>query len=135
MRVQELHPTRDLVMTLKGPSAAPNLDGSELRIGIVHARWNKAVIDALLAGAIARLKQLGVKEERIVVESVPGSFELPLGCKKYSNSMEFKVNADYIQVYCSIAGSTEHFCSRSDVALHYRSYSSSYTSTAVAWAI
>ncbi|KAG5722148.1 6,7-dimethyl-8-ribityllumazine synthase [Termitomyces sp. T112] len=67
---------------IKGISAAPQLDGSELRVAIVHARWNKTVIDALLAGAIAKLKEKGVKESNIVIESVPGSYELPLACSK-----------------------------------------------------
>lgn len=58
-------------------------DGSALRIAIVHARWNKEVIDALLAGAIAKLKERGVKDSNIVIESVPGSYELPLACQRY----------------------------------------------------
>jgi 6,7-dimethyl-8-ribityllumazine synthase len=59
-------------------------DGSLLRIAIVHARWNKPVIDALVAGAVAKLKERGVKDGNIVIESVPGSFELPLACSKYT---------------------------------------------------
>ena len=57
-------------------------DGSSLRIGIVHARWNKTVIDALVSGAVAKLKERGVKEHNIVTQSVPGSFELPLAASK-----------------------------------------------------
>jgi Riboflavin synthase beta-chain len=57
-------------------------DGSLLRVAIVHARWNKVVIEALVAGAIAKLKECGVKDSNIVVQSVPGSFELPLACSK-----------------------------------------------------
>jgi 6,7-dimethyl-8-ribityllumazine synthase len=57
-------------------------DGSPLRIAIVHARWNKTVIDALVAGAVGQLKERGVKESNIVIESVPGSFELPLAVSK-----------------------------------------------------
>jgi 6,7-dimethyl-8-ribityllumazine synthase len=57
-------------------------DGSPLRVAIVHARWNKPVIEALVAGAIAKLKERGVKDSNIVVQSVPGSFELPLACSK-----------------------------------------------------
>ncbi|KAG6867821.1 hypothetical protein C0993_010676 [Termitomyces sp. T159_Od127] len=68
--------------TIKGISTAPQLDGSDLRVAIVHARWNKTVIDALLAGVIAKLKERGVKESNIVIESVPGSYELPLACSK-----------------------------------------------------
>ncbi|KAF9261428.1 6,7-dimetjyl-8-ribityllumazine synthase [Marasmius fiardii PR-910] len=58
------------------------LDGSPLRVAIVHARWNKTVIDALVQGAITKLKESGVKESNIIVESVPGSFELPLACSR-----------------------------------------------------
>ena len=68
---------------IKGPSSSgESFDGSPLRIAIVHARWNKEVIDALLSGAIAKLRAMGVKEGNIVVQSVPGSFELPFACSK-----------------------------------------------------
>jgi len=70
-------------MGIKGTPAATKHDGSKLRIGIVHARWNDTIIQALLHGAIDQLKQSGVLEENIVVQSVPGSFELPFACSKY----------------------------------------------------
>jgi 6,7-dimethyl-8-ribityllumazine synthase len=57
--------------------------GSELRIGIVHARWNTKIIDALLDGTKKALKDAGVKEENIVVQSVPGSYEMPYAVKQY----------------------------------------------------
>ncbi|KAJ7827776.1 6,7-dimethyl-8-ribityllumazine synthase [Mycena olivaceomarginata] len=69
--------------TIKGlPESAVKHDGSALRVAIVHARWNTAVIDALVAGAVAKLKERGVKDSNIVVQSVPGSFELPLACQR-----------------------------------------------------
>ncbi|KAI0929006.1 hypothetical protein AcW1_006074 [Taiwanofungus camphoratus] len=69
--------------SIKGPApSSTRFDGSSLRIAIVHSRWNKTVIDALLAGAVAKLKEQGVKESNIVVQSVPGSFELPLACSR-----------------------------------------------------
>src|SRR6266404_2821472 len=64
------------------PQFTDKFDGSPLRIAIVHARWNKSVIDALVAGAVAKLKEAGVKEHNIVLQSVPGSFELPLACQR-----------------------------------------------------
>ncbi|KAH7889555.1 6,7-dimethyl-8-ribityllumazine synthase [Phlebopus sp. FC_14] len=67
--------------SIKGPSAN-HFDGSSLHIAIVHARWNKTVIDALVAGAVSKLKECGVKDTNIVVQSVPGSFELPLACSR-----------------------------------------------------
>ena len=74
--------------TIKGISfSESSLDGSSLRIAIVHARWNRPVIDALVAGAIAKLKQHGVKDHNIAIQSVPGSFELPLACQRYVFSL------------------------------------------------
>lgn len=67
--------------SIKGPSSA-QFDGSSLRIAIVHARWNKTVIDSLVAGTINKLKACGVKDSNIIVQSVPGSFELPFACSK-----------------------------------------------------
>lgn len=57
--------------------------GSELRIGIVHARWNAEIIDSLLSGAKKSLLDAGVKEENIVLQSVPGSYELPYAVQRY----------------------------------------------------
>ncbi|QPG75385.1 hypothetical protein FOA43_002739 [Brettanomyces nanus] len=83
-----------------------NLDGSKLKIAIVHARWNEEVIDSLVIGCINRLKELGVKEENIIVDTVPGSFELPMG------SAAVAVNASIdavISIGVLIKGSTMHF--------------------------
>jgi 6,7-dimethyl-8-ribityllumazine synthase len=57
--------------------------GSELRIGIVHARWNTKIIDSLVAGAKKALTDAGVKEENIVLQTVPGSYELPYAVQRY----------------------------------------------------
>lgn len=78
------HPTPTTMSeSIKGPAPPPaKLDGSPLRVAIVHLRWNKTVIDALVAGTIAKLKETGVKESNIVVQSVPGAFELPLASSK-----------------------------------------------------
>lgn len=68
---------------IKGPGKPQeHFDGSNLRIAIVHARWNRKIIDALLAGAIAKLKERGVPESNITIQTVPGSFELPFACSK-----------------------------------------------------
>ena len=68
---------------MKGLSQSnTQFDGSPLRIAIIHARWNQVIVDALVEGAITKLKERGVKEGNIIVESVPGSFELPFACSK-----------------------------------------------------
>ncbi|CAL1705589.1 unnamed protein product [Somion occarium] len=80
--------------TIKGPAPAPTqLDGSGLRVAIVHSRWNKTVIDALVAGTVSTLKAQGVKESNIAVQSVPGSFELPLACSKVISGSHVQAGA------------------------------------------
>lgn len=68
--------------SLKGP-APQHHDGSGLRIGIVHARWNTTIIEPLLAGTKAKLLEAGVKESNIVIQSCPGSWELPIAVQRY----------------------------------------------------
>ena len=58
--------------------------GTGLRVGIIHARWNTKIIDALVHGSKKSLLASGVKEENIVVESVPGSYELPFAVQRYA---------------------------------------------------
>lgn len=81
-------------------------DGKSVRVGILHARWNKEIIDALVAGAIARMTSMGVLEENIIVESVPGAYELPFGTEKFFGKHEVDV---VISIGCLIKGSTMHF--------------------------
>ncbi|KAF3934041.1 hypothetical protein ABW19_dt0202946 [Dactylella cylindrospora] len=66
----------------KGPGESQKLDGSSLRVAIVHARWNSTLIEPLVAGAVTRLKALGVLPENIVIQSVPGSWELPVAVQR-----------------------------------------------------
>ena len=56
--------------------AEPSGDG--LRIGVALARFNQAVTDRLLAGALEALVHHGVADDAIDVVLVPGAFELPL---------------------------------------------------------
>ncbi|WZH39698.1 67-dimethyl-8-ribityllumazine synthase [Fusarium acuminatum] len=70
-------------MSLKGPSPQHH-DGSGLRIGIVHARWNSTIIEPLVTGAKEKLLAAGVKESNIVVQSCPGSWELPIAVQRYA---------------------------------------------------
>ncbi|KAF9926904.1 hypothetical protein BGZ75_007956 [Mortierella antarctica] len=63
--------------------AAVHQDGSNLRILIVHTRWNSPIVDGLVKGAQkAMIEQHNVKPENIVLEAVPGAYELPFAAKK-----------------------------------------------------
>jgi len=59
-------------------------DGSGLHIGVAAARWNQAITDRLVDGAVSRLRELGVDE--ITVLRVPGALELPLAAQKLAEA-------------------------------------------------
>jgi len=58
--------------------ATPDLDGGDLRIAIVVARFNEDVTRRLLKGAQEALQRHGVAESEVDVFWVPGSLELPV---------------------------------------------------------
>jgi 6,7-dimethyl-8-ribityllumazine synthase len=81
---------------LKGPGAPQTHDGSALRVAIVHARWNTTIIDSLISGTKKSLLASGVKEENIVIESVPGSYELPLAVQRVYSASQIQSTASTV---------------------------------------
>lgn len=76
------------------------------RFALVAARFNSAIVDALIAGAVDGLKRHGVAEEAIDVVRVPGSFEIPPVAKRLAAS------GGYAAVICLgaiIRGDTDHY--------------------------
>lgn len=57
------------------------IDGAPFTVGIVAARFNSTLVDALLARALAVLAAAGVKGKRITVVRVPGSHEVPVAAQ------------------------------------------------------
>ncbi|AET37769.1 lumazine synthase RIB4 Ecym_2009 [Eremothecium cymbalariae DBVPG len=86
-------------------------DGSSLKIAILHARWNKNIIDALVSGAVKTMQSLGVKEQNIHIESVPGSYELPFAASRLVAKAEARgVHYDaIIPIGVLIKGDSMHF--------------------------
>lgn len=76
------------------------------RYGIVVADWNNHITYALLDGAIDALKSNGVKEENIVVQHVPGTFELTYGAKFQISRLHLDA---VIVIGCVVRGDTPHF--------------------------
>jgi len=79
-------------------------DGTGLTIGIVAARYNQEVVDALVDGALAVLSERGAKAEPIL--SVPGSYEIPIAAQALADKGD--VDA-VICLGCVIKGETAHF--------------------------
>lgn len=82
------------------------LDGTGLRVGLVKARWNSEIVDRLEAGVDRGLLHLGVPASDIVVETVPGSFEIPMACSILARSGS--VDA-IITLGAVVRGETTHY--------------------------
>ena len=59
----------------------PELDGTDMRIGIIQTRWHKGTGDALISGVKKALAECKVDPENIIEYEVPGAFELPLAAR------------------------------------------------------
>ncbi|MBL7128533.1 MAG: 6,7-dimethyl-8-ribityllumazine synthase [Ignavibacteria bacterium] len=91
-----------------------NIEGeikeSNYRIHIVASKFNKVIVDRLIEGAIAALRENNVKEENITIVYVPGAFEIPVVVKKLCRKNLDKNELDgIITLGCIIKGETAHF--------------------------
>ena len=75
-----------------------------MRIGIVCARFNDFIVEALLAGARRGLAHCGVTE--IDVAWVPGAYEIPIATKAMATSGRYD---GLITLGAVIRGETAHF--------------------------
>lgn len=87
-----------------GDAEIPN--GSDMKIGIAVAQWNKEITSALFNGAKQTLLKHEVKEDNIISVSVPGTFELTLAAQ---NLFEYTDVDAVIVLGCVIQGETRHF--------------------------
>ncbi|MCX6189402.1 MAG: 6,7-dimethyl-8-ribityllumazine synthase [Bacteroidetes bacterium] len=78
---------------------------SAVKIGIVVSQWHSDITHELLSGALLYLKAKRILLKNIIVDYVPGSFELPLGAQW---QLERGVDAS-ICLGCVIKGETMHF--------------------------
>jgi 6,7-dimethyl-8-ribityllumazine synthase len=80
--------------------------GQGYHFGIVLSRFNDLIAKNLLNGAIDMLRRHGVENNDIAVYKVPGSFEIPLICKKLALSKKYDA---VIALGVVIRGDTPHF--------------------------
>ena len=83
-----------------------DLDGDGLRIGVVQARFNQVVCEALRDACLAELIELGVEAEDVFVCTVPGSLEIPVVLQQLAASGEFDA---LIALGAVVRGETYHF--------------------------
>jgi len=82
------------------------LQGKGLHIGIVQARFNQEVTDALSSACKQELLNLGVAERDIRQVSVPGALEVPVALQALAEQSKFDA---LIAIGCIIRGETYHF--------------------------
>lgn len=78
----------------------------DVRFAILASRWHPRVVDALVAGAVATLREHGVDEGTIDVVRVPGAWELPLAARALAQAGR---HAAIIALGCVVRGDTRHY--------------------------
>ena len=82
------------------------LDGNDLRVGIVQARFNDELTSRLAEVCIDELLKLGVNRKHIEHVTVPGALEIPLVLQTMARSGKFHA---LVALGAVIRGETYHF--------------------------
>jgi 6,7-dimethyl-8-ribityllumazine synthase len=82
------------------------LNGKKLSIGIVQARFNAGVTNALAQACQDELLRLGVPAKQIQLVQVPGALEVPVALMALAEKLEYDA---LIALGCIIRGETYHF--------------------------
>lgn len=76
------------------------------RFAIVAARFNAAIVEGLVTGALEGLRRHGVADDSIDLVRVPGSFEVPLVAQRLAGSGKY---AAVVCLGAVIRGDTDHY--------------------------
>ncbi len=90
----------------KGKAHDNLLDGRKLYIGIVQARFNDSITNALALACLDELAKLGVAEKHIDHITVPGALEVPVALQALAEKEQYDA---LIALGCIIRGETYHF--------------------------
>ena len=90
----------------KGSTTEDRMNGKKLSIGIVQARFNASVTDALAAACKAELLALGVSDKDIDHVTVPGALEVPVALQAMAEKGKYDA---LVALGCIIRGETYHF--------------------------
>ncbi|MFM2121510.1 MAG: hypothetical protein RL722_2978 [Pseudomonadota bacterium] len=84
----------------------PELDGTDLHIAIVQARFNAHITDRMTEACQRELEALGVHPRHLRVITVPGALEVPLALEALAEQDEYDA---LVAIGCVIRGETYHF--------------------------
>nr|MDP2192440.1 6,7-dimethyl-8-ribityllumazine synthase [Rhodoferax sp.] len=87
-------------------STDSRLNGKKLTIGIVQARFNEPITNALAQACTAELIALGVPEKNIDLVLVPGALEVPVALMAMAEKLKYDA---LVALACIIRGETYHF--------------------------
>jgi 6,7-dimethyl-8-ribityllumazine synthase len=76
------------------------------RIAVVASRFNDAVVDRLVEGALAHLEASGLAQDEILLMRVPGAWELPVAARALALSGRCDA---IVALGCVIRGETMHY--------------------------
>lgn len=82
------------------------LNGRKLHLGIVQARFNADITNALADACRAELRRLGVPDAHVDLVQVPGALEVPVALQAMAESARYDA---LIALGCIIRGETYHF--------------------------
>ena len=82
------------------------LNGRKLYIGIVQARFNESITNALAQACKAELAALGVQDKHIDHVLVPGALEVPVALQALAEKNQYDA---LIALGCIVRGETYHF--------------------------
>ncbi|MBC7599559.1 MAG: 6,7-dimethyl-8-ribityllumazine synthase [Polaromonas sp.] len=85
---------------------ADKLDGKKLAVGIVQARFNESITNALAQACWQELLALGVEEKNITHVQVPGALEVPAALQALAERDQYDA---LVALGCIIRGETYHF--------------------------
>lgn len=84
----------------------PDLNGAEMRIGLVVSRFNTEVTERLERACLDALEESGVLLDDVVVVTVPGALEIPLALSQLAQTGQFDA---LVALGAVIRGETYHF--------------------------
>lgn len=87
-------------------SISGDLLARDLRIAIVAARFNEAIVESLIRGAVDTLLRHGSSEKQIELIRVPGAFDLPLVVQRAAATGRYDA---VVALGAVIRGATPHF--------------------------
>lgn len=83
-----------------------HLDGRGMGFAIAASRFNHAIVERLVDGAVDGLRRHGVSDDRIDVVWAPGAFELPLVARRLADTGGYDA---VIALGAVIRGATGHY--------------------------